>query len=87
MNIMFDVDWFRNKKPIKRKKTVRRTQSEPDISECEPNTENSSKISSKLKTFTKMLFNRVNAPKNIPKDDAPKNVTNSPSTTWMENIW
>ncbi|XP_055326371.1 slowpoke-binding protein-like [Sitodiplosis mosellana] len=83
----YHTRYNKSKFPLRkhRRKVVTRTQSETDInadiSECEQ-TENPPKVSSKLETFTKMLFNRSNS-----LQHSPKKVTSSSSTTWMENLW
>lgn len=47
----------------KRKRIVRRTQSEPNISKCDSN--KNFGFSAKLKTFAKMIFKRGNTSKNL----------------------
>lgn len=81
---MIKKPFFNVRFPLRkhRRRLVRRTQSESDVNvdsaEYEQ-IESSPKASSKLEAFKKMLFNRVNASK-----DSPKEITSSSSATWME---
>ncbi|XP_037041972.1 slowpoke-binding protein-like [Bradysia coprophila] len=70
----------------RRRRPVRRTQSESDLSvensECQ-STENSSKPKSKLGVLTKMMFNRA---KNSP-DGSPSKESGSSSSAWLNKLW
>ncbi|XP_031633151.1 slowpoke-binding protein-like [Contarinia nasturtii] len=76
--------YHKSRFPVQRKRTrvVRRTQSEPDISECEQ-TNKSPMANSILETFAKKLFNRENSSKNC--GGCSKKVASSPS--WLDNLW